>query len=95
MLLIGAFSACQGQECASAQDMEENKVAVSENRQEDTAEEKVLIAYFTLGKNADYPEDVETTTSVNAYRRNRCIGNRNISGISFGTETVPAFFAVS
>lgn len=64
LLLIGTLSACQSQEQASAQDMEESKVVVSENRQEDTAEEKVLIAYFTLGKNADYPENVDATTSA-------------------------------
>lgn len=65
LLLIGTLSACQSQEQASTQDMEENKAAVSENRQEnDTTEKKVLITYFTLGKNADYPEDVDAITSA-------------------------------
>lgn len=64
LLLIGTLGICQRQEQVSAQDMGENNVAVSENMQEDTAEEKVLIAYFTLGKNADYPKNVDATTSA-------------------------------
>lgn len=61
LLLIGSLSACQSKEQFSPQNMEEDKGTVSESMQESTAEEKVLIAYFTLGKNADYPENVDAT----------------------------------
>lgn len=65
LLLIGALSACQSQEQVSGQSEEEKKVVVSEaGQEEDLVEEKVLIAYFTLGKNADYPENVDATTSA-------------------------------
>lgn len=64
LLLIGSLSACQSKEQTSEQDMEENNGTVSESVQEDTTGENVLIAYFTLGKNADYPENVDATTSA-------------------------------
>lgn len=64
LLLIGTLSACQNQEETSTQGVEENKATGSESMQEDTAEKKVLIAYFTLGKNADYMENVDATSSA-------------------------------
>lgn len=64
LLLGGVLSACQGQ--ASGQDTEKNETAVQENTQtKDLAQENhVLIAYFTLGKNAEYPENIDATTSA-------------------------------
>lgn len=74
LLLGGVLSACQGQ--ASGQDTEKNETAVQESTQTEDLETKdlesensaqenhVLIAYFTLGKNAQYPGNVDATTSA-------------------------------
>lgn len=88
LLLIGTLSACQSQEQASAQDMEESKVVVSENRQEDTAEEKVLIAYFTLGKNADLADGVDASSSASIQTWNdEMTGNTGAGGTKCRCQT--------
>lgn len=58
LLLIGTLSACQGQESISGQTEQISETVITEN------ENKVLIAYFTLGKNAEYSENIDATTSA-------------------------------
>ncbi len=69
VLLGGVLSACQGQ--TSGQDAEKNETTVQEDGQtedletgESAQENHVLIAYFTLGKNAGDPGNVDATTSA-------------------------------
>lgn len=54
-------SACGGGEEGTTQEQE---VAADDNPGEEKGENSVLIAYFSLGNNAQYPDDIDASTSA-------------------------------
>lgn len=72
------MAACQGQEAepsdtgisSEVQEPEETpettepEIVESESAKSETPESNILIAYFTLGRNAEYGEDIDASTSA-------------------------------
>lgn len=77
-VLCFALAACQGQEAepsdaetsSEVQEPEETpeitepEIVESESAESETPESNILIAYFTLGRNAEYGEDIDASTSA-------------------------------
>lgn len=70
MILGTTTVACQKDN--SKEPAKRNRVTTEKNEKTEKLSEdtKVLIAYFTLGKNADYPENIDATTSASLVQEN-------------------------
>lgn len=70
LVMIGAMTACQSQEEplteSSAPSSSENQPTAETNSSEPAAtdSENILITYFSLGRNAEYPDDIDASTSA-------------------------------